>query len=345
MARLEGPVTLFYYAPLSLNPSSARYVISPVYKGGVHTLRAAGGFGGYRYEQLSGAAPLSVNVSSGVIALVAPIARAGRETAVFAVRDGVGNTARFSLQLQVDVSPEDHDAKGDMFLVAGNGVDNAGKNDVWQSSDGLTWTPVTLSAAFRPRTNHQAVSYGGDLLVIGGSKDVEASERYADVLRSADGAVWTTVTSTAAFLGRARHRVASYGGSLWLVGGSVGPDNDVWRSGDGENWQLVTNAAAFSGRFNHQVVSYGGSLWLVGGIALAALKNDIWRSANGADWELVTVSAAFSPRQNHQMVSHGGSLWVVGGFDGSRGSSDVWRSANGGGLGTGDRQCGVSLAL
>ena len=52
--------------------------------------------------------------------------------------------------------------------------------------------------------------------------------------------------------------MVSYGGSLWVIGGSDGSQNknDVWRSVDGENWVSVTvSGEHFSGRIGHQVVA------------------------------------------------------------------------------------------
>ena len=128
------------------------------------------------------------------------------------------------------------------------GVDSGEyKNDVWRSrgdvlrvgnvvieiGDGVSWERVTDAAAFPGRSNHQVVSYGGSLWVIGGWD----GQNRNDVWRSADGVNWVEVTGNAAFSARRYHQAVSYGGSLWVIGG--GRRHDVWRSADGENWVEV----------------------------------------------------------------------------------------------------------
>ena len=58
------------------------------------------------------------------------------------------------------------------------------------------------------------VSFDGYLWVIAG-----ADRDRRDVRRSRDGAVWSLVTATAGFDGRAGHQVVVHRGSLWVVGG------------------------------------------------------------------------------------------------------------------------------
>ncbi len=60
-------------------------------------------------------------------------------------------------------------------------------NDVWQSSNGKTWTQITKSAGFEPRANHQMVVKGEYLYVISG-KDGE--NHFHDIWRSKNGKTW-----------------------------------------------------------------------------------------------------------------------------------------------------------
>ena len=69
---------------------------------------------------------------------------------------------------------------------------------------------------FSGRQGHQAVSYGGSLLVIGGFDGGLKN----DVWRSLDGVTWYLVgVSGGHFSGRRDHQAVSYGGSLWVIGG------------------------------------------------------------------------------------------------------------------------------
>ena len=332
----DGMATLFlilvrHLDPLSFSPSSAEYLVSPDYTGVVHVLQAAGGFGDYRYERVSGTTALQTDPSSGAISLVSTLPVGSAETAVFAAQDAVGGSARFSLILRVTAVAA---REGAMYLIGGSGGLTKVQNDIWQSTDGAVWTRVVASVDFSSRNNHQAVSHGGTLWVVGGIGSSGGSD--SDIWYSPDGLVWTRVASTTGFSDRFEHQMVSHDGSLWVAAGSPTSGNrfnDIWLSADGFDWTGVTDSAAFSGRGRHQLVSYGGSLWLSGGFDGSQGLNDLWRSANGLDWTRVSPVSVFSGRYEHQMVSHGGTLWVIGGVVDRAGvatpSDEVWRSADG----------------
>ena len=56
-------------------------------------------------------------------------------------------------------------------------------NDVWYSSDGVTWTQATASAAFAPRWYHSSIVHDGKMWVIGGRS-------FEDIWSSTDGVTW-----------------------------------------------------------------------------------------------------------------------------------------------------------
>ena len=322
-------ITVVFAAQFAVSPSGAGFVVSPDYSGVVLTISASGGAGGYAYSRVEGPSTVSVGADTGVVSITAGLP-VGDVTAVFEVQDEDGDSARFTLSLEVDGSAvyATEYREGDVFLIGGRDdpqTPSSVLNDIWRSSDGENWDLITATAAFSGRWAHQAVSYGGSLWVIGVNDDQNKN----DVWRSADGENWELVTATAAFSARWGHQAVSYGGSLWVIGGDRGW-NDVWRSADGESWERVAiSGGRFSGRRAHQAVSYGGSLWVIGGYDGSKRFNDVWRSADGEYWNLVTATAAFSGRADHQAFSYGGSLWVIGGYDGSKRFNDVWRSADG----------------
>ena len=87
-----------------------------------------------------------------------------------------------------------------------------------------------------------------------GYRGNDRGKNFNDVWRSGDGNSWALVTASAAFSARYFHQAASYGGSLWVIGGNDGGKlNDVWRSADGERWFLATTPP-FAKREKHQVV-------------------------------------------------------------------------------------------
>ncbi|MDH3343248.1 MAG: hypothetical protein OEM07_05955, partial [Gammaproteobacteria bacterium] len=210
-----------------------------------------------------------------------------------------------------------------LWLIGGD--DGKKSNDVWSSSDGISWTQETANAAFSERKNHQVIRFNdgsGDKLWLIGGKN---GEYKSDVWSSSDAINWQQETASAAFSARSNHQVISFndgqGDRLWLIGGDDGEvRNDIWSSSDGKNWQQETANAAFSARNHFQVVRFndghGDKLWLIGG-RNSSFKNDVWSSSDGVNWVQQTASAAFSARKFHQVITFndgsGDKIWLIGG--------------------------------
>ena len=317
----ETAVTLVFELPLGFASEAVEFVVAPGFVGGLLTLEARGGAGGYAYSVVAGG--LAVDAGSGVVSVTGGLAADSMVTAVFAVRDGEGSVASLSLHLRVGRSAGDYWEEA-MYLIAGE-FGGVGTDEVWQSTDGEVWELVNAGAAFGGRSLHQAVSYKGSLWVLGGTR----LEGYSvnDVWRSFDGRRWELVTATAGFSARGGHRAVVYRGSMMVIGGRRDVA-DVWASADGLDWELVTATAAFGTRFHHEVAVYGGSLWMIGGRdADGGDSNEVWRSEGGTVWTQA-ADGGFDGRTNHQLVSLSGSLWLTGGTDGDSqsGFGDVWRS-------------------
>ena len=82
---------------------------------------------------------------------------------------------------------------GTMYILGGFGIlaDKISlgyKNDVWSSTDGQTWEEETAAAEWSARSEHQTVSLGGKIYVLGG---IGESGNAGDVWSSADGKTWT----------------------------------------------------------------------------------------------------------------------------------------------------------
>ena len=202
-------------------------------------------------------------------------------------------------------------------------------NDVWSSRDGSQWQRQTAKAPWAGRAGLSALSFRGEIYVMGGSFNDDSSivggppKRiyFNDVWKSRDGAVWEPVTPKAPWPARAGAVVVAKDGYMWLIGGEDGflcdparPErcppyyNDVWRSRDGANWEQVTPAARWASRPGHQVVVLYDHFVLFGGFGIspdpadpfrAANPMDIWVSRNGAHWWKVSDSPwnAQSPAQ------------------------------------------------
>ncbi|OGC04964.1 hypothetical protein A2276_03310 [candidate division WOR-1 bacterium RIFOXYA12_FULL_43_27] len=101
-------------------------------------------------------------------------------------------------------------------------------NDVWSSTDGITWTQETAAAAFEPKSNFVALNYDGYMWVLGG---YSTSSYDNDVWYSADGVTWTQKDFVDVFDPRIYHAGIVYNSKLWIAGGSLISginNNDVW---------------------------------------------------------------------------------------------------------------------
>ena len=173
---------------VAFSPSSAEYVLSPFYVGGVHTLSATAGYGGYSYSRVAGGNAWAVDARTGAVSLVREFGAGVERQAVFAVRDDSGGAARFTLKVRfLEGAPYD---KGErLFLVGGQGEGNSLFNDVWVSRNGGDWDQVQTSGdVFRRLGGHALVSHRGNLWVIGGAAGVTSLE---DVWYSGDGVSWS----------------------------------------------------------------------------------------------------------------------------------------------------------
>lgn len=222
--------------------------------------------------------------------------------------------------------------------VAAAGGPSTRLNDVWSSSDGVSWTQQVPTGGniFSPRMYPAAVVYAGKLWVIGG--DVargSPSDTYAnDVWYTTDGTTWVNASANAAFPAREGHSVAVLNNSMWLIGGDNGGGAlaDVWKSTDGVTWTQQTPAGqSFSARTTHAAAVLNGRLYVVGGAAGTAYGvtqyNDVWSTVDGTNWRMDTGAAAFSARSMFAMFVHNNELWLSGGFAAGL-LNDVWRSSD-----------------
>ncbi len=201
-------------------------------------------------------------------------------------------------------------------------------NDVWASSDGAHWAPLTQAAAFSGRYGHGLAVWNSQLWLTGGTDSVGVE---GDVWSSMDGAAWNPVTqSTNTFGPRSGHTSVVFNGQLWVLGGidSTGTArNDVWSTSDGSHWSHTT--APWPARYNHTTLVFNNMLWVIGGWNGTQLYNDVWYSSDGANWTRAKASANFTARYGQMSVVSGGYMFVIGGKDASGLLNDVWFSQNG----------------
>lgn len=114
------------------------------------------------------------------------------------------------------------------------------KNDVWSSSDGVTWTEETAAAPWSPRAWSSSIVYRGRMWVIGGwnNEPGGGSKNWGDVWHSADGKNWQQLETKTKWKERHEHSVFVLKDKLWLAGGHAQPlSSQVWSLHLPENWK------------------------------------------------------------------------------------------------------------
>ena len=130
---------------------------------------------------------------------------------------------------------------GKMWILGGGSRNPSPKamNDVWSSEDGINWTQVTDSAAWKPRMWFSTVVYRDRMWVLGGWED---AGNLGDVWYSKDGKNWTELKSERIWSKRHEHSAFVFKDKIWVVGGAAEPnyllDSEVWSLEIPENWFL-----------------------------------------------------------------------------------------------------------
>jgi len=128
-----------------------------------------------------------------------------------------------------------------MWVIGGaktnDSITSVSLNDVWSSTDGITWNAATTQAAFPSRAGHASVVFNGAMWVIGG---INANYGYLnDTWYSYDGINWCEAKTTNTFSPRYLFTSLVYTptkgpgkiNEIWVIGGNDGTQNDcndVW---------------------------------------------------------------------------------------------------------------------
>jgi hypothetical protein len=261
--------------------------------------------------------------------------------------------------------------KDKMWLIGGwdpqdkttNPIHSNCNNQVWTSSDGVTWALVKpnthLDDTFDPASDWEArhtagyVVYQDKMWIVGG--DPLLGHYQNDVWNSEDGASWQRVNKGAdvPWGPRVLHYTAVFNDKIWVMGGQTltqfAPEvqryySDIWNSEDGIHWeQVVPSGATWSprGMIGGSVI-LNDRMWLLGGGMYQKPSegnhiplNEVWSTDDGVHWECHTEEAAFPPRVYHDTAAFDGKLWVLEGGSQTeaharvKNCNDVWYSADG----------------
>lgn len=178
------------------------------------------------------------------------------------------------------------------------------RSDVWNSTDGKTWTKITDSAAFVPRANHASAVFAGKMWVLGGTDTRGLAKDYGDAWSSEDGVTWTQA-NPAAFSPRAFHKAVVHSNKLWVLGGvnRNGQLKDIVSTSDGSAWSPVSGISGFN-PVDHffRMGAYSGKIWVQTGFTYL-------NTSDMTSWATVTRNGPHGYLGLHEL---GGKLFVLG---------------------------------
>jgi hypothetical protein len=232
--------------------------------------------------------------------------------------------------------------QGDALWVIGGTDGKTFLNDVWQSTDGITWNLVTANAPFAGRVRENLVVFHHKLWVIAGKTSTAFLN---DIWSSPDGKNWTQAAPSQSFQPRYSSTLTVYHNGLWLIGGqsSTGALNDVWFSANGVNWSNKTTQAGFPARSSHSAEVYQDILWIFAGhdVGVNTDFNDAWWSSDGSAWHQAVPSGNYTSRWAQSSGVFNNQIWVISGAEGPKEKpvdySDIWD------MGSGSSTSSVSL--
>jgi hypothetical protein len=229
--------------------------------------------------------------------------------------------------------------KNKMWIVGGDALQRHYPSDVWNSSDGKTWTWVNQGqpAPWGPRVLHYTVTFKNKIWVIGGQTTPQfAPEKevfYRDIWNSSDGVRWKQMKPREPYWA-ARGMIGGsvvFKNRIWILGGGTYDTpkvptrefyNDVWSSSDGLKWTCHLESAPWHPRQYHDVAVFDNRMWVLEGYHKdGGNRKDVWYSADGVDWRELP-NTPWKPRHASSIFVHDHALWVVAG---NNMESDVWK--------------------
>lgn len=174
---------------------------------------------------------------------------------------------------------------GTLYVVGGFAGVGQYRNDIWSSDDGKSWTQISSSAAFSPRTSQALVSFNGKLLAAGGNN---FNQSFDEVWSSVDGTEWV---KTGAFDlptgGLIYKQFFVFKNRLWFI------------VNYGTIWDATRTLKAYS--------SADGLVWQAEALNNLTIKNDFLIAVKGDTLTLFNSDRA----DRSQWSSSDGNNWLL----------------------------------
>lgn len=201
----------------------------------------------------------------------------------------------------------------------------------WSTADGRGWKPEALPDSKLNTAYLQYVQHNGAVYALGEMDGSYGNFKINPVVRrTKDFKKWEAL-GEGNLPKRVFYTVASFRGSIWLLGGDDGNGlyNDVWRSTDGLNWTRVLANAPWSPRSGGHAFVYKNRLWLIGGADETGLTNDVWFTADGVEWVQTTDQISDNKPYGYKPVVYDNKIWLVGVDGEASGNGEMMISEDG----------------
>ena len=228
--------------------------------------------------------------------------------------------------------------KEKMWIIGGDPLQGHYQSDVWNSTDGRTWTHVNKGrpVPWGPRALHYTLVFEDKIWVMGGQTTPQFAPArevlHRDIWNTADGIHWNRVTPREPFW-PARGMIGGnvvFNSRIWILGGGTYDTpqtptrkfyNDVWSSPDGVHWKRHVEHAPWQPRQYHDVAVFDNRMWVMEGYDGKGNRKDVWYSADGVHWSELP-DTPWKPRHAASVFVHDNALWMVAGNNMER---DVWK--------------------
>lgn len=211
------------------------------------------------------------------------------ENYIFSSSDGVSWIKAAGKTIPVAISDEGAVVFHDQIYLIG-GYDGAiDRKDAWVSGDGLNWSAANANALGSVATNGAqdgtSIVFKDFIYYIGGaSSNGNSGNTY--VVRSADGATWSSVGITQLPSARTHHCAFVLNSVLYIIGGYNAAGTNLsggYSTSDGINWtaRATTGLQTFA---ESSCTVQNGMVFLIGGLHNGTIFNTVYTSNDGLAW-------------------------------------------------------------
>lgn len=212
--------------------------------------------------------------------------------------------------------------------TSANGGGMAMAGSVYRSTDGTTWTKVSIPWDNWNFGVRDFATFNDALYAVTAKDEAFDDIGASEMWRTTDGTNWEQVIANNGFgdLYNMEMRLQVFNGNLYAATTNWSTGTEIWRSSDGSNWTQV-NTDGFGKATNYKTWTMG----VFNNTLLVGTQNyqgtEIWKSTNGTTWTKANLSGFKNTlnKNTHTFLAYGGFLFA-GTWNGD--GAELWRSAD-----------------